>query len=352
MFLLLSCDDRTFYKVEGNLSNLNDATLYVVFESAETISVDTITTNEKGHFSVFHEDNEANLQTITFYYHDRNQWFTIYPEAGKPVQVKGDALYPQLLQIKGGSINDKLSQFRKKAAPLLKDLSDIQNNNLENRSLYGQDVIKLSTLNLEIQKIVHDFITKNPGEEASAVLITEYYADPEEIELTEDVLQLLSPELDDYYMVKNIRKEIEKAKTTLTGANAPDFKVTNIYGQTYSVDSFANKHFILSFTALSGDLYKKDVMMLDDISSKYAKDSLEIMLISLDDKLEDIREMLLPDTIQVNFVADSAGQAIQLFDSYNVNSLPKYFLVDKDGIILLNTKNGEELKQTVDEIMN
>jgi peroxiredoxin len=94
-----------------------------------------------------------------------------------------------------------------------------------------------------------------------------------------------------------------------------------------------------------------EVLMLDDIVTKYAKDSLEILLICLDDNLKEIRETVRQDTIQWNLVADSAGQAIQLFDIYNVNSLPKCFLMDENGVIILNTTSGEELKQKVDDIM-
>ena len=89
--------------------------------------------------------------------------------------------------------------------------------------------------------------------------------------------------------------------------------------------------------------------MLDKITSTYSKDSLDILLVSLDDDLVDVREMIRQDSIQWNFVADSAGQAIRMFDMYNVNALPKCFLIDKEGVILLNTKNGGELRQMVDE---
>ena len=350
LLLLSACDETNSYKIDGKLSNLDDATLFVVFESPEQVLIDTISCNEKGSFNVFREQFD-DLQTITFYYNDRDQWFTVYPEAGKPVQVTGDARYPKLLQIKGGHINNKLSQFKKKASPILKELADLQMDNHKNRTFAGEETMHIPNLNVKLRNAVQDFISKNPSEEASAVLISDFFANPDEIEQTEDLLQLLSPALDDYFLVKNIRKEVEKAKTTQEGAKAPDFKVTNIYGQSFTVDSFANKYLILAFTALWCEMCQTEVMLLDGIASKYSKDSLEILLISLDDELEDIREMIRQDTIQWNLVADSAGQAIQLFDVYNVYSLPKCFLMDKNGIILLNTTNGEELKQTVDEIM-
>jgi peroxiredoxin len=329
---------------------LNDATLYVVFESSEKTVIDSVICNEKGQFHVYHEQDD-DLQAITFYYNERAQWFTVYPEPGKTIHIKGDANYPLLLQIKGGRINNKLSQFKKKIAPLLKELTDKQRNELESASLTGDETMQLPNLRHELREAAQDFISKNPKEEASAFLIYEHFADPNAIEQTENLLQLLSPELDDFHLVKNIRKEIEKAKTTKAGAKAPDFNVTDIYGQTFAVDSFANKYFILAFTALWCDMCQTEEMALDDISSKYAKDSLEILLVSLDNELDDMRKKVRQDSARWHLVVDSAGQAIRLFEAYNVNSLPKCFLMDKDGTILLNTKNEEELRQMVEEIM-
>ncbi|MDR1524318.1 MAG: TlpA family protein disulfide reductase [Tannerella sp.] len=338
------------YKIEGRLSNLNNAIFYVVYESSEGNAVDTLVCDGKGHFIISHEQDD-NLRIATFYYNDREQWFTVYPEAGKTVQVKGDAKYPALIQIKGGQINNKLSEFKKKAKALLKEQADISNNREENSPSNGESASKLANINFELKRITQDFISKNPDEEASAVLIETCFAHPDEMEQAEKLLDLLSPELNDYYIVKNLRSQIEKAKNSMAGVKAPGFSVINIYGQTITPDSFLNKYYILAFTALWCDMCQTDVMMLDEISTKYPEDSLEILLISLDDEMNEVRGMLRRDTIRWNLVTDSAGQAINLFEKYNVSSLPKCFLMDKDGIIKLRTANGLELMQTIDEIM-
>jgi peroxiredoxin len=348
--LLLACENSKVYKIEGRLSNLNNTTIYAVFESSEGNLIDTLACDEKGNFVVFHEQDD-NLQTITFYYNNREQWFTVYPEAGKTIQIKGDAKYPQLIQIKGGRINNKLSEFKKKAESILKEQTDISNNKDENLLSNGEGSPQLANINLELKRLAQDFISKNPKEEAAVVLIDEYFTHPDEIEQTEDLLNLISPELKDYYIVKKLRAQIAKAKTTMAGVKAPEFNITNIYGQIVTPDSFLNKYYILAFTALWCDMCQTEVMMLDDIATKYSKDSLEILLVSLDDETEEVRDMILQDSIKWNLVTDSAGQAINLFEIYNVNSLPKCFLMDKDGIIKLRTANGVELKQTVDEIM-
>jgi len=343
--LLFSCNNKNIYQIEGRLSDLDNTTLYVVYESSEGNIIDTISCDEKGQFSTIHKQDD-NLQVITFYYNNRKQWFSVYPETGKPVQIKGDAKYPQLLQIKGGRINNKLSEFRKKAELPLKEQADFSNR-IEN----GEGTLQLANSQHELRRLTQDFIIKNPKEEASAVLIFDYFTEPDNMEQTEELLNLLSPELNEFYIVKNLRAEIEKSKNTSIGAPAPPFKVTNIYGQTFTTDSFANKYYILAFTALWCDMCQTEVMMLDDIATQYSKDSLDILLISLDDEFDEVRDMIRQDSIQWNLVTDSAGQAIHLFETYNVSSLPKCFLMDKEGRIKLRTTNGVELKQMVDEIM-
>ena len=344
--LLLSCNRSNIYIIEGKLSNLGNTTLYIVYESSEGNLIDSVSCDEQGHFLLSHEHND-NLQVITIYYNNRKQWFSVYPEVGKPVQIKGDALYPQLLQIKGGHTNNKLSELKKKVSPLLKELSDLNNSSVSNTEGSQQS----ANINYELHRIVQDFINKNPKEEASAILISEYFADPDDILQTEELLNSLTPELNDYFIVRNLRAQIAKAKTTMVGAKAPEFKVTNIYGHTFTQDSFVNKHYILAFTALWCDMCQTEVMMLDNIATKYSRDSLDILLISLDDEFNEVRNIISKDTINWNLVTDSAGQAIKLFETYSVSSLPKCFLMDKDGIIKLTTTNGAELQQIVDEAM-
>lgn len=346
---LFSCNNKNIYQIEGRLSNFDNTSLYAVYESSEGNMIDTVLCDEKGQFSVTHAQDE-NIHVITFYYNHRTQWFSVYPETGKPIQIKGDANYPELLQIKGGRINNKLSEFKKKAATLLKEQADLPNRNgntLEN----GEGAAQLANIRHELRRIAQDFIARNPNEEASAVLIAEHFTDPDDMMQTEELLKLLTPELDDFFIVKKLKSEIDKAKMTMVGAQAPAFKVTNIYGQTLTADSFANKYYILAFTALWCDMCQTEVMMLDDIVNKYPKDSLDVLLISLDDEFDEVRDMIRQDSIRWNLVTDSAGQAIHLFETYNVSSLPKCFLMDKEGRIKLKTTNGMELKQTVDEMM-
>ena len=350
VILLFSCNRNDIYQIEGRLSNLESTTLYVVFESPEGNIIDTVLCDEQGKFSIFREHIE-DLQMITFFYNDRKNWFAVFPEEGKTMQIKGDARYAQLLEVKGGRTNNKLSEFKKKAESLIKERRDISANSNDFSLSNREGVPQLANINYELRRMIQDFVAKNPKEEASAILISVYFSNPEDIFHAEELISQLTPDLDDFFIVKNLKSEIAKAKTTMAGANAPEFKVTNIYGQNFTNSSFTNKYFILAFTALWCDMCQTEVMMLDDIIGKYPKDSLDILLVSLDDELNEARNLISQDSISWNLVTDSAGQAIKLLEAYNVNCLPKCFLMDKDGKIILSTANGLELQQAVDEAM-
>jgi peroxiredoxin len=344
LIFLFACSSEKRYKISGDLTNLSDQTLYAVYETGDINIVDTVVSDSKGVFNVEHNYID-NLLSIAIYYDNKDKWFVVYPEKGKSITVKGDADYPELLQIKGGRVNNKLNDFRKKATVLLKAIADI-NRSSEN----GADVSQTANLNLELKRIAMDFIRSNPKEEASAIMIAEYFNKPDEMKIVEDLLDVLSPDLSDFFIVKNLRQQIEKAKKTEIGVEAPDFNLKDIYGKPVALDSFANKYLILAFTAFWCDMCQTEMMMLDHYNN-YSKDSLDILLISLDEDLKDVKEQIHQDTIKWNLVIDSAGQAINIFNEYNVNSVPKIYLMDKEGKIILKTSNGMELRKTVEDLL-
>ena len=84
---------------------------------------------------------------------------------------------------------------------------------------------------------------------------------------------------------------------------------------------------------------------------KYPKDKVEMLLVSLDDDPKEVRKLLAKDSIDWNLVTDSAGQATMLVDLYNVNALPRCFLIDEDGKIIMKTDNGLEIEQTLEKLV-
>ena len=357
-FLFSSCDEGVAYQIKGKLDNLEDQTLYAVFENDETKAVDTLTCEKKGEFLV--KRKEGDFKEVTIYFENRTRWITVYLEKGKNVSVNGDALYPALIRVKGGRINDRLTSMRKELTSLLEERTDLRRKLREHRPL--RDSVNISILNVDLasrlanvnhqlEEKVAALVKKYPKEAASAVLIQTYFMRPDDTREMDELLAVLDSSLKDFYIVQDLEAYSARVQRTALGAEAPDFKVKNIYGLPISLDSFSNKYLLLAFTAPWCDMCQTEDLYLDRVAMKYPKEKLEMLLVSLDDKQDKVRQVLAKDSITWNLVTDSAGQATMLVDLYNVSALPLCFLIDEEGKIVLRTDNGIEIKQVLKELI-
>lgn len=349
---LTSCGRDYAYRIEGELSNLEDQTVYVVFEKENYKVVDTVTCSEPGKFEI--KQKESDFHSATVFFEGREHWVTAYLEDGVNVKITGDAHAPILLQIKGGQVNNELTSFKKDHKDLLKELTDLTNA-ISNRGFKSSveetdATARLANINMQLKEEAIRYVKENPEEEASAVLIQFFFSDPDDTRKIEELLALLSPELKDYYLVKQLEQYNLRAKRTALGAEAPDFSIKNVYGKPISLDSFQNKYLLLTFTAPWCDMCQTEDLYLDEVASKYPKDKLDILLISLDDDPGNVRKVLSKDSIAWNLVTDSAGQASILLDLYNVSVLPRCFLIDENHKILMKTENGIEVRQTLESL--
>lgn len=357
LLLLLSCGEKMAYRIEGKLSNLEDQTLYAVFENdGGAKEVDTIMCEEPGHFLI--ERMQGDFQEITLFFNQKTQWITVYPEKGKKITISGDVEYPAMLQVKGGRLNDRLSDMKNELTPLLKEQTDLLRQLGQgkkggvNRSIKETDVAsRLANVNHQLEEAVAEIVKKNPDETASVVLLQQYFMKPDDTRMLDELLAVLDPKLKDFYLVRSLEGYSERVNRTALGAEAPDFDVKDIYGTPVCLDSFPQKYVLLAFTAPWCDMCQTEDLFLDEIAMQYSKDKLDMLLVSLDDDQRRVRKVLAKDSIDWNLVTDSAGQAVMLFDLYNVNALPRCFLIDEEKKIILKTDNGIEVKQTLEKLI-
>lgn len=352
-YLFAACTKDAAYQVDIKLSNLEAQDIYAVFEAFDSKHVDTIVCRPSETISIIRQ--EGAYTTLTIYFENHKDWITVYLEPHKKITVSGDALYPQLAQIKGTRTNELLSDFRKKAAPLLKEKTQLSGaidtaEHSMTDHVRAAHTPRLANIDHELTTLTEGFIRKHLDDEASAVLIQEYILDPENPLPAETLINTLDPKLNDSHIVKTLKAYCRKAKQTMVGAQAPDFEVTNIYGTPYTRHSFAGKYCVLAFTATWCDLCQIEKMMLDKIAEASHPEALEIMLVSLDEDPQEVRNFIKSHTIRWNVCTDSAGQAIHLLDAYNIRSLPRCFVLDKNGTIVLKTDNGIELKQSLEAL--
>ena len=292
---LSSCGKDVSYRIEGKLSNLEDETLYAVFENDNYKVVDTITCEKPGQFSL--KRNEGDFNTVTIFFDNKKSWTTAYLIKGEKITISGDALYPSLLQVKGGRINDQLNSYKKSISPLLKEQADLFKI-LTNKGSYTNTTeetdipSRLTNVNHTLSERAMEYIQAHPDEEASAVLLQYYFMNPDDTRKLDELLAVLSPKLNNFYLIRKLQEYSAKAQRTLLGAVAPGFHVKNVYGQTVSLDSFPQRYLLLAFTAPWCDMCQTEDLFLDKVAMKYPKEKVDMLLISLDDDPKEVRKLL------------------------------------------------------------
>ena len=351
MLCLAACSKDYTYRIEGKLSHLTEPTVYAVFENEQEKKVDTLLCADNGTFEL--EEQIDGFHSVTLFFEGRSRWVTAYLEPGTTVSIEGDAQSPLLLQVKGGKINDRLAAFKKKQADLFNEMSTLTQQLGEKANTVEQTdaAARLADVNLRLSEEAAAYVKAHPDEEASVVLIQTFFADPDDTRKIDELLALLDPRLNDFYLVRELEQFSIRSQRIALEAEAPDFTVKNIYGKSMSLDSFANRHLLLAFTAPWCDMCQTEDLSLDEVAMRYSTDQLAILLVSLDDQPASVRESVAKDSIPWNVVTDSAGQAMQLIDLYNVSVLPRCFLIDEEKRIIMKTDNEAEIRQTLERLI-
>ena len=113
------------------------------------------------------------------------------------IKMKGDVIFSDLIEIKGGEINESLTTFKLQNETLLKHRSLLMSKkNLEVDSLENslniisdkEQIASLNSLNHELSQKVEEFIISNPDKVSSVILINEFFKNNENPETLNRVL--------------------------------------------------------------------------------------------------------------------------------------------------------------------
>lgn len=130
---------------------------------------------------------------------------------------------------------------------------------------------------------------------------------------------------------------------------APDFSLPDTSGTAISLSSCQGKYVLLSFSASWNGWCRADNKILSELNNKYGKNDFEIYQVFVEQNRQQFINVLKADKISWTAVSDMKGLDSNVLQLYAIRSLPQYFLLDKNGIILAAS---DDLKTVLPEIEN
>ncbi len=199
---------------------------------------------------------------------------------------------------------------------------------------------------------INDIIKEHPSSIAALYLLYRYYSfrlSPEEINAN---IALLDPSLKNTDYVKVLTELANTLSKVSIGHKAPDFAATDIEGKTVKLSDYLGTRYVLiDFWASWCAPCRKENPNLVKAYAKYSKD-LEIIGISLDNSTTPWKKAIEADGLTWPQLVDLNAWAGEGVKSYGVRLIPANFLIDKDGTIVAKNLKGDDLENTLANLLN
>ena len=329
LFTAISCTNSSDinFTVEGKLENLSALTIYAVKSvSQDSMSIDTIEVNKGGEFK--YKGTVESQTLVSLFTGDGLKPITFFLEPDYKVNIKGNALEADMVEIKGGRVNDDLTEFKTKNANILQSKYRV----LAKKE--HVDVSELKNVDFQLARCVREYVEKNPTKIASAILMNEFSINHISVELLGNDIELLKGEAANFYLITALKEYYDRVKTSMVGSVAPDVTLKSTRGKTVNLSDFKGKSVLLIFDLKDAPLRESYFGQMKEAQQKL-KGKVEFLAIVIDenDKLPDPKFIEIANALDWTVLLDGRKWNSQAVKKYNVTEAPYMILISPDGVI-------------------
>ena len=371
---LASCTEKKFH-LSGNIDNANDSLLY--FENMSLngpVTVDSVKLGKDGSFSF---DEKAPENPEFYRLRIANQIINIAVDSTENITIK--ASYPTMssqYDVKGSSECDKIKELALMQMNLQAQINALINNPNIPYQAEGDSIQRL--LNAYKNTVKLQYIYKEPMRAYAyyALFQTIYVGnqtalifDPRSRKEDVQVFAAVATSWDTYYPgsergknlhniaiegLKNVRiiqaernQTIDANKVNTSGiieVALPDNK-----GNIRKLTSLKGKVVLLDFHAFASKGSTARIMMLRELYNKYHAQGLEIYQVSLDPDKHFWKESV--SALPWICVHDENGANSAFAAQYNVQTIPTFFLIDRQNVLQKRDTQISNLDATIKSML-
>jgi thiol-disulfide isomerase/thioredoxin len=270
------------------------------------------------------------------------------------------AQYLSKIKVTGNVTERKISNFykRKEVTFLINSIQKIINTEPEIK----RDSAKLNILFEKYKKLIFDYCTLHPNENAATYLLFDNSKEYFNAEELHSIFMKLSQKQQDSYFGKNIIRIIDRKKLEYSqiGLLVNDFKTTDFNGDSITLYNKTKNGFVLlDFWASWCNPCRASNPHLREIYQKYKKYGFEIIGISCDKENDEPewKKAILQDSIfywpQILTSPPNVSKIpkrLDLLSEYKIYVFPTLILIDKGNKIITRIEGEKELVDKLKEI--
>jgi peroxiredoxin len=355
--------------ISGTFTNLPDAKLYIYqLLPASKPLIDSVTTDASGNFNISIPLKKAGFYTLML--NSENE-ITLVVSPGEVITLKGNGNDIRKTYTVEGSKDSKVYfEYNKfTIANLLKvdSLSRVfaeSHNNPDFSQLKQQlDSAYLEIFNSQKKEVI-SFVNNHLNSLASLLVISGNFGPnpllsekthPELFLKLDSTLFHLHPEnsLVNTFHLRMLSFKSEQAdikvhdKILMQGMSAPEIILPNSAGKEMKLSSLQGKLTLVYFWSSWNAACRQTNMNLTSIYSRNHDQGLEIYAVSIDSDIDLWKKAYMLDKAYWNQVIDTKGLESEYCKTYAVRSIPKLILIGKNGKIIANDPEFNELEELI-----
>jgi peroxiredoxin len=368
--VLSSCQKSNQFSISGKISHAEGDTIYLEELLVSTTKpVAKKAMDEKGKFEF---KGESSIPTYYLLKLSGNKFITLLVDSLDNIVVEADAAnFGREYLVKGsvGSIQVKeltenLNRTEHKLDSL-RQLNNLYKGNPDYENLKEKWNEEYVVLIEEQSKFSTDFVLANPFSMASVYALYQKYRDQSYVIRDLQTMRTAASALNAIYpnsiLVKALYENTlqylrdEKAAQMKKfieeeGANSPDIVLPNVNGKEIALSSFRGKVVLLHFWAAEDQGSRILNSLLADAYKKYKNKGLEIYQVNVGNNRSEWIDVIDNDKLSWTNVGDLEGSTKARL-SYNIQSIPYNYLLDKEGKIIAKNLTGTDLDKALAQIL-
>ena len=260
--------------------------------------------------------------------------------------------------IEGSYDTDVLNNVRKIISTYKYDIRQInqkfikasqeKNSKLVNELRYDANILKI-----DFEKFLKNYL--RTVDNSLAVIITSDYLDIDNnISFWDSTLTKYRDNFSYNSYFKSFEKKVNKIKSVSIGSVAPEIILSDTTGKDVALSSLRGKYVLLDFWAgWCGPCRMENPNILKNYV-KYKNKGFEVYQVSLDRSRSDWVNAIKKDNLIWYNVSDLKFFQSEAASLYNIDRIPKGFLLDPNGVIIAKDTElrGNRLGEKLDEIFN
>lgn len=272
--------------------------------------------------------------------------------------VSGNAENLEQITVTGSKTHDEYNQVNKRIQEIGEEYMALYQQARESAAAGNEEQATQLMQQVEVlyestNTMQADFVRNNPGSYAAPYFLSrvQYGMEVEELD---KLVSALDPKLNEVPSIVALKERIEKLKTVAVGQIAPDFTMNDPDGNPVKFSEIykKNEYTLLDFWAAWCGPCRQENPNIVAVYNDYKDKGFSVFGVSLDRDRDAWLKAIDDDNLTWDHVSDLAYWNNEAAQLYAVNSIPSSLIVDKNGRIVAKNKRGEELRETISELLD